>query len=577
MQKQGYTLGLPEKNRLSDPGQSTIRSEGNSVLSDDAMSWQAEEETTPDDATASLVYNMNSSARQKSYSAESNRFTVENEARTSDQKWAAERDVVRKQIESVSSSQVIVIGSDVEFPDGAGIEEEDEDLGLLLETLNSSSPAVQQPQLAKDNVEKPRRSKLPSPWRKNSKHLIYSDELTHLSSPPAKANVPLIKGFQNRAVSDDDDALDMSSFIIPQKADFKPHVRESGKLDLSALLGSSPNKSKLPVLTKSSQSNTSLSQEPSYTSARSFRTEKSSRGPQQHPFAPIPQKQGFQPRVRRADDACSSSIFGSSPLKSSILVNNIFGVHSIKATVSHNPTPELSSSGTEPLGLSSPTRTNSIGILPHRTPAQLLESECSYDSSISPMSHEKENRSIDNRTLKWTETVRLTSAQMQPLVSPTKSCLRSPLKTPSNGSGCGSNGASSSPSKNVAFVSSSPLPSSPNAEPLSSTQWSKEHWILLDSILQAWKPQNNGGSEDGPKGRRRNSTRVISRLLGKKVFSEGEEMRLQQWHLEVVDEFRGIVPGWEEKVIAMRLFACIVGEERRKAGLIGGGWVANEV
>ena len=46
-------------------------------------------------------------------------------------------------------------------------------------------------------------------------------------------------------------------------------------------------------------------------------------------------------------------------------------------------------------------------------------------------------------------------------------------------------------------------------------------------------------------------------------------MRLQQWHLEVVDEFRGIVPGWQEKVIAMRLFACIVGEERRKAGLIG--------
>ena len=46
-------------------------------------------------------------------------------------------------------------------------------------------------------------------------------------------------------------------------------------------------------------------------------------------------------------------------------------------------------------------------------------------------------------------------------------------------------------------------------------------------------------------------------------------MRLQQWHLEVVDEFRGIVPGWQEKAIAMRLFACIVGEERRKAGLIG--------
>ena len=27
-----------------------------------------------------------------------------------------------------------------------------------------------------------------------------------------------------------------------------------------------------------------------------------------------------------------------------------------------------------------------------------------------------------------------------------------------------------------------------------------------------------------------------------------------QWHLEVVDEFRGHVPGWEEKAIAMRVF-----------------------
>jgi hypothetical protein len=60
--------------------------------------------------------------------------------------------------------------------------------------------------------------------------------------------------------------------------------------------------------------------------------------------------------------------------------------------------------------------------------------------------------------------------------------------------------------------------------------------------------------------------------LGKKVFSQGEEMRLKQWHLEVVDEFRGVVPGWEEKAIAMRVFACIVGEEQRKTGLVGVGY-----
>mgnify|MGYP001420070626 FL=1 len=48
-------------------------------------------------------------------------------------------------------------------------------------------------------------------------------------------------------------------------------------------------------------------------------------------------------------------------------------------------------------------------------------------------------------------------------------------------------------------------------------------------------------------------------------------MKLEQWHLEAVDEFRGCVPGWQEKVIAMRLFALLVGEERRAKGLAGGG------
>lgn len=56
---------------------------------------------------------------------------------------------------------------------------------------------------------------------------------------------------------------------------------------------------------------------------------------------------------------------------------------------------------------------------------------------------------------------------------------------------------------------------------------------------------------------------MISRLLGKTVESQGEKLVLEQWHLEVVDEFRGYVPGWEEKVVAMRVFSLVVGEEKR--------------
>ena len=576
LHKQAYTLGLPEQRRLSDPQLSTTKSEGLAGLSDDAMSWQVEEEVTADDATSrSLVNSINLSAGQKSSSSEPSRLNSGNQT-SLEQKWAAERDAVREQIKSANTNQVVVMESDDDASDGAGIgnevDQDDEDFGLLLETLNSSSPVVQQPQLhTKDDTEKPRRSKLPSPWRKNSKRLVYSDELPRLSSSHALDSASVAKSFANQTLDDDSNGLDLSSFIIPQKTGFRPHVRDSGNLDLSALLASSPNKSKLPVLPKSSQNSTCLPQEPSYTTASSWRTNESSRLPQTTSSASIPQNLGFQPRVRDAGEADVSSIFASSPVKPSTLANNIFGTHLNKGTAAHHPIPEVSSSSAaaEPLGLSSPSRSNSLRNPPQRALIQRSESECSYESSISPTSaEEKENRSINNRTLKWTETVRLAAVPMQPLVSPTKSCLRSPLKTPSHGSGRGSKSTNTSPSKSVAFVSSSPLPSSPTTEPLSPTTWSRDHWLLLSSILQAWKPENNTGSEHGPKGRRRNSTRVISRLLGRKVFCPEGEMVLEQWHLEVVDEFRGAVPGWDEKVIAMRLFACIVGEEQRKNGLV---------
>lgn len=47
-------------------------------------------------------------------------------------------------------------------------------------------------------------------------------------------------------------------------------------------------------------------------------------------------------------------------------------------------------------------------------------------------------------------------------------------------------------------------------------------------------------------------------------------MVMEQWHLEVVDEFRGNVSGWEEKAIAMRVFSLIKGAERRRKGEVGG-------
>ncbi|TWU78722.1 hypothetical protein ED733_006384 [Metarhizium rileyi] len=89
--------------------------------------------------------------------------------------------------------------------------------------------------------------------------------------------------------------------------------------------------------------------------------------------------------------------------------------------------------------------------------------------------------------------------------------------------------------------------------PLSQTIWSRRHWLLLDHLLQ----------------RRRASpfqiryTRYADGYLGKTVKSHGEAMTLDRWHLDVVDAFKAEVGGWDEGVLAKRLFALILGEARR--------------
>jgi serine/arginine repetitive matrix protein 2 len=568
-EKQEYTLEVPEKRRISNPRLASVKSEEESLRSDDAMSWQAEEEVPINNFAASAINSVNSAANNTSISVNglvNTSYTLRS-SEALERKWAAERAAVRQQSESANKNGVVVVESDDESDDESQSPavDGDADLGLLLETLNSSSPAVQaQPKLA--NAEKPRRSKIPSPWRKNSKRLIYNDELSHLSSPSAIAG-----GLPERSVIEGKESVDMdlSEFIIPQKASFKPRVREQANLDLSALLASSPNKAPLPVLSRSSHFTDSFEKDPKTGEASTLESSNDSASMEQlQPLESIPQKIGFIPRSR--DRSMNRSLLFSSPAKeqSTSLKNGNFGVKSNDSTPLDQSTPEIISSPSEvqPLVMSSPSRTNTLPMVVQRNFAeQISSSEYSHISNSSSIlsKEETENQDIERRTLKWTETVRLAAAPINTYTSPTKSCLRSPLKTPTASSGTTSNGSSS---KNVAFVSSSPIPSSPTTEPLSASTWSRDHWTLLDSILQTWKPENQ---KDGEDRRRRNSIRVISNLLGKNVNCNGEKLKLQQWHLEVVDEFRGHVGGWQETDIAKRVFALLVGEEKRGLALNG--------
>ncbi|KAL2069948.1 hypothetical protein VTL71DRAFT_14628 [Oculimacula yallundae] len=573
-EKQQYTLELPQQRRFSDPRLLNTKSEPQTLRSDDAMSWQAEEEVAARDSVTLSCTDGDLNAKSGDL--------IRTEL-PAEQRWAAERAVVVQEAANANTSQVIVIDSDDEHPrDG---QDEDEDFGLLLETLNSSSPVVEAREAPKENFERPRRSKLPSPWRKNSKRLVYSDEVSHMPSSPPEATIQTMKALGKQTTTDpitvrrfvpeepsDETDIDLSQYQIPQKANFNPRPRKTGNLDLSALLGTSPPKpaSEHSIFQRQSRPKSGTSNELHKEQPTTKKDEQKLDEPVD--FKPIPQKMGFNPRPRATSIAKTSSnvpsLFGSSAKPN----------QTIKF-------PELSSSPM-PLTTASPSRLNSIRA--DLTPAEVSTSGCSMDSRSS--NADKENQvSANSRTLKWTEALRLDTSATANVVlpapvssapSPTKSCLRSPLKTPTTSSGFGYGTTNLSPSKGVTFVSSSPTPESPDELPLSATTWSKDHWRVLDEILQTWKPENNDlplatdGKESSAR-RRRNSTRVISRLLGKTVFSGNEKMKLEQWHLETVDEFRGCVPGWQEKVVAMRLFALLVGEEKRAKGFAGGGKAGN--
>ena len=103
--------------------------------------------------------------------------------------WQREREAVSKQIQEANTSQVIVI-DDTMMQDGDEQEgdNDDDDVDIWQDEANSSKqdePILLEPPevLFPDQVIKPRRSKLPSPWRKPSM-IVYSDEIPPSDEDP---------------------------------------------------------------------------------------------------------------------------------------------------------------------------------------------------------------------------------------------------------------------------------------------------------------------------------------------------------------------------------------------------------
>ncbi|KOS23276.1 hypothetical protein ESCO_003607 [Escovopsis weberi] len=107
-----------------------------------------------------------------------------------------------------------------------------------------------------------------------------------------------------------------------------------------------------------------------------------------------------------------------------------------------------------------------------------------------------------------------------------------------------------------------PQPPEPEPEPeperLSGTIWSRKHWLLLDSLLRRRRQRPLAPPTRGQQ------PTSAEKLLGKTVKSQGKALRLERWHLDCVEAFQAQVAGWDEAVLAKRLVALILGEERRQ-------------
>ncbi|KAG6005331.1 hypothetical protein E4U21_000246 [Claviceps maximensis] len=114
--------------------------------------------------------------------------------------------------------------------------------------------------------------------------------------------------------------------------------------------------------------------------------------------------------------------------------------------------------------------------------------------------------------------------------------------------------SSHSSTHDISMGDAPPLPKQAPVHALSQTTWSRRHWLLLDHFLQLRRQQPFSAPY----------TRHADRFLGKTVKSHGKSMTLQRWHLDCVDAFKAKVGGWDEAVLAKRLFALILGEQKRK-------------
>ncbi|KAI0900999.1 hypothetical protein F4806DRAFT_450683 [Annulohypoxylon nitens] len=116
------------------------------------------------------------------------------------------------------------------------------------------------------------------------------------------------------------------------------------------------------------------------------------------------------------------------------------------------------------------------------------------------------------------------------------------------------------------FLMSAPATAKPigyKTTTLSQTDWTRNHWLRLDEMLQLRHRDPLAFQQRIPLPPRAHR-KSFTTLLGKEIRAQGECLPLEVWHLEVVEAFKLEVGGWDERSLAKRVFALIIGEQRRR-------------
>jgi hypothetical protein len=222
------------------------------------------------------------------------------------------------------------------------------------------------------------------------------------------------------------------------------------------------------------------------------------------------------------------------------------------------------------------------------SPLAQAQARAERRASMSPEKNDRTRSSRGNVMVNNTEADKENRSSSPSLsLSPSPSPSPSPQRTHRRRETLTSSATNTTNTTSTASTAAQPQP-----QRLSPTKWTRAHWLRLDELLQARKRGSlqlqlllarspharlASSSTSSPSG-------SLRQLLGKQVTAQGERMEIQAWHLDVVEGFLGELGGnngdghgyggsggpavWGGTQIAKRVFALLVGEERRRLGLV---------